>query len=137
VTISDRLLDADVLWSANRHEGALLSVLVAVAAASREEWQEGKDGERFRRFLSRRMSGEISVLIKGQRRTFEWLLYKFYRNALIHEGALPAGVILSPGTDGHTGLHVVLGAPPRERVGSFGRLVLLAAPASPGLDGWR
>jgi hypothetical protein len=67
MTIADRLTDADVLWASGRREGALLSVLVAVAAASREEWPDVKDDKmRFCRFLSRRTSGSVKVTRGGK-----------------------------------------------------------------------
>ena len=40
MSIEDRLADADILWKHGRHEGALLSVLVAVAATARKTFPE-------------------------------------------------------------------------------------------------
>lgn len=51
MSITDRLRDADLLREHGRHEGALLSTLVAVAATARQVYPQDGDGEAFRRFL--------------------------------------------------------------------------------------
>ena len=113
MAIRDRLADADVLWAAGRREGALLSVLVAIAAASREEWPDIEgDKKKFCKFVSRRMSGAVDVVRDGKSVTFESLLYKFYRNSLAHEASLPQNVVFASSENGTTYLHVVLGLPP-------------------------
>jgi hypothetical protein len=117
MTIVDRLTDADVLWASGRREGALLSVLVAVAAASREEWPDVKgDKMRFCRFLSRRMSGAVKVNRGGKSVTLESLLYEYYRNSLVHEASLSQSVVLSSLENGGSYTHVVLGMPPESSV---------------------
>jgi hypothetical protein len=47
VSIRDRLVDADVLWTAGRREGALFSALVAVTAIGRHKYPRLPDGQAF------------------------------------------------------------------------------------------
>jgi hypothetical protein len=84
------------LFAAGRLEGALISVLLGVAGTSRKRYPksvEQGDGEAFRRFLmderQKLTAGiEYKFEIDGEMLTLEAILYRFMRNALIHEAVL-------------------------------------------------
>lgn len=125
MSVADRVEDARLLALQGRNDGALLNVLLAVAAASaeafpestkqagwrRERPDEGFDGWRFRKYLAPRLKhllfgspdaaseSAISIEFKGQQLDLEALLYKRYRNSLVHEGMLPHDVKWSPGDE--------------------------------------
>jgi len=101
MSIKDRIKDADILFNLGRKEGALLLVLVAVAATSRKRYPKSEieyDGEAFRKFVSEEMSKCASGWKEGTkvdikfRRRFLCMpreLYKFVRCNLAHEAELP------------------------------------------------
>src|SRR4051812_22146512 len=82
MTIQDRLTDAKLLFDAKRYDGALLNVLLAVAAASRVHYPKAPhapkgprrpktrktpggtgalgDGAAFRKFLAPRLAGALN-----------------------------------------------------------------------------
>jgi len=102
--IQARVEDAGVLADAGRLEGALLMLLVAVAATSRKRYprrtpskgnasKEMGDAEAFKTFLCDEMWGlmkgaEEVVEFRGASMRIEDFLYKFLRNELAHEGGL-------------------------------------------------
>jgi hypothetical protein len=105
VRVQARIEDAGVLADAGRLEGALLMLLVAVAATSRKRYppatpskvNAGKkmgDAEAFKTFLRdemwRLMKGADEIVeFRGASMRIEDFLYKFLRNELAHEGGLP------------------------------------------------
>ncbi|QET03910.1 hypothetical protein FOB72_17220 (plasmid) [Cupriavidus pauculus] len=113
MTIADRVDDARFLRAAGRPVASLAMYMIAVAASSRrrfplkspsvaEPTKTMGDGEAFRLFIGGRLNdilflrrnrgtvGEsgVSVAWKGEQRDVAWLLYKYYRNGLLHDGAL-------------------------------------------------
>ncbi|HUP62641.1 MAG TPA: hypothetical protein VNA69_19725 [Thermoanaerobaculia bacterium] len=90
MSIAARIDDARLLWEAGRREGAFLSVLVAVAAASRTKYPNVKsDREAFERFVAESFRISLSVEFRGQLHSIEHVLYKWLRCELVHEGAVP------------------------------------------------
>ncbi|MCA9275445.1 MAG: hypothetical protein KDA29_05425 [Phycisphaerales bacterium] len=107
MSVRDRQQDAAVLWQSGRQDGALLSLLVAVAATSRKRYPrslESSDRKAFTKFLH----DEMLVLTGGAVENFnihvsqaspkhypdgfmpmEDVFYEFIRCALAHEGKLP------------------------------------------------
>lgn len=105
VGVYARIEDAGVLADAGRYEGALLMLLIAVAATSRKRYPLGTksrnnpskdmgDGEAFKTFLHDEMwrlvkEHDDTVQVRGQKVPIEDFLYKFLRCELVHEGKLP------------------------------------------------
>jgi hypothetical protein len=130
MSIRQRLEDAVILDGIGRKDGALLSVLIAVAATSRLRYPEGTksnlkpgnemgDSEAFQTFL-----GEESESIYGKGRFLKLsspcpdpknptapaanlshsaILYKYVRNELVHTAKLPYTIEFQRYNDG--GLH--------------------------------
>ena len=116
--IEARLEDARILWAQGRHEGAFLSALVAVAAASRilypharppssgqrctGHWLAGhpkyKDKEAFELFLNQDVFGRLCVEFRGKVEPVYRLFYTWVRCELAHEGALPCDLVFIPNT---------------------------------------
>jgi len=97
MSVRDRVADAVLLWERGHHEGALLNVLVAVAACARKEWPNLGDRDAFVKFLEPRIVAESHVSIaRIQYRENFWtpaeLLYKWFRCQLVHEAELPFDV---------------------------------------------
>ncbi len=100
-----RIEDAGVLADAGRFEGALLMLLVAVAATARKRYPKGTmskmnpnnkmgDRESFTLFLKDEMwqivKGNSEVVhFRGQKKTIEDFLYKFLRCELVHTATMP------------------------------------------------
>src|SRR5689334_9376605 len=100
-----RIEDAGVLADAGRFEGALLMLLVAIAATSRKRYPVGTkslkkpsekmgDGEAFKTFLRDEIwrlvrEHDDAIKFRGQEIPIEDFLYKFLRCELVHEGRLP------------------------------------------------
>src|SRR5262245_30059230 len=104
MTIARRLEDAKILYDADRHEGALLSVLIAAAATSRLRHPHKKIGDReaFESFL--RTSPLIrgrALPLNGECVPLESVLYKFFRCTLAHEGTLPPEIVFKSGGTDH------------------------------------
>ncbi len=112
MSIRARIEDAIALYAAGRPEGALLAVLIAVAASSRRRRPEdtpskrkpGKktgDGEAFEAFLHDEMVNicrvkNYNVMFRGKMRLLEHVLYKWLRCELTHKGGLPSDVVFEP-----------------------------------------
>jgi hypothetical protein len=94
MSISDRLHDAEVLWSAGRREGALLNVLIAVSAAARLEHPSLGDGAAFRAYLAARHTWSIGIEHRGQILSTDQLIWKWMRCELAHNASLPIDVQL-------------------------------------------
>lgn len=90
MSIEDRLADADILWKHGRHEGALLSVLVAVAATARKTFPEiTGDRASFEAFMKTTHGWTIGIEYRGQVVDLDHLFYKWLRCELVHTAALP------------------------------------------------
>ena len=109
MSIADRLLDANILLDYGRHEGALLSVLVAVSGSFRRRFPKGTpslrarkdmgDREAFETFLRQEMQKtriRCMVLFEGECQPVEKVFYKWLRCSLAHEGALPEQIDFRP-----------------------------------------
>src|SRR5256885_6365951 len=132
MTVRQQVEDATFLAEHGRHVGALTMLLLAVAASSRRTFPKGtrslknpkeemSDPEAFTCFLGGRIrkilfgdfggpdhghSG-VSVGFRGQQHDVAYVLYKFYRCELVHDGELPEDVeFTSPLAAPHGGLSV-------------------------------
>lgn len=100
MSVKERLEDAQLLHQANRNQGAMLSVLVAVAATSRKRRPfPTKDWDAFESFLKEEMLAVMGgvvqnfhVRFRGEMMRLEHVLYKFLRCELAHEAQLPSDV---------------------------------------------
>jgi hypothetical protein len=92
VSIYDRLVDADVLWTAGRREGALFSTLVAINAIGRRKYPELGDGEAFRRCFTDQYSAGREIEHRGQFLTVGQLMWKWIRCEIAHQGSMPVHV---------------------------------------------
>ena len=92
VTISDRIEDANFLWRSGRREGALLSVLIAVAAVAATKHPTLRDRDRFEKYVRESSNVRLSVEFRGQLYPLETIFYKFLRCELVHEGGLPQDI---------------------------------------------
>lgn len=99
MSIRNRLEDAKVLINNDRLEGALLSILIAVAATSRKRYQRPiSDKEAFTRFLEEQMlkiTGFVknfNLKFRGKMITLQDLLYTFVRCELAHEAEVPSDI---------------------------------------------
>lgn len=106
------MIDAEVLWTAGRREGALLCVLVAVSAVARIEHPGMGDGAAFRVFLVDRHTWNISVEHRSQQVSVDQLLWKWLRCELAHNAALPVDVQLYDPDENPEGLYVRAGGAP-------------------------
>lgn len=91
MSIVDRLADADLLWQHNRREGALLVVLIAVAATARRSFP-GLENDRaaFEAFMRTTHDWTIAVEHRGEAVDMDHLFYKWLRCELVHTGSLPS-----------------------------------------------
>jgi hypothetical protein len=96
MSVKDRIEDSKLLFHAGRLEGALISVLLAVAATSRKRYPattKMTDRAAFEQFLKDeriKITGgrEVGIEFCGETLTLESILYRYVRNCLIHEAEL-------------------------------------------------
>lgn len=118
MSVRERQHDAALLWQSGRKEGALLSLLVAVAATSRKRYprnEEKSDRKAFTQFLKDEMlvltaggaeGFRVSVSQADKKRYPDLLVpmqdvfYEFMRCELAHEGRLPGHVRFIEGDGG-------------------------------------
>lgn len=111
MSITNRLIDAALLYDAGRYEGSLLSVLVAAGGTSRKRFPRGTisrrdpskqmtDAEAFETFVGEEMQriGACSVMFGGQCNAAERIFYKWLRCSLAHEAELPEHVAFEAGS---------------------------------------
>jgi len=110
MSIQQRLEDAQFLYENGRREGALLSVLIAVAATARRRYPRPiKDQDAFQRFVGEEMQTitraatggtgsvrNINVNYLGRMLPLQKVLYKYVRCELAHEAGLPESVEFDP-----------------------------------------
>ena len=121
MSIKQQIEDAAFLAQHGRHLGALTNLMLAVAASSRRALPKGTkslerpteeigDREAFTQFLGGRIrrllfgnfdgpefaTSGISVSFKGKQYDVAYILYKFYRCELVHEGELPEDIEFIP-----------------------------------------
>lgn len=93
MSIQERLEDADLLWKHNRREGALLSVLIAVAATARRAFPEIRgDRANFEAFMKTTHGWTIGVEYRAKAVDMDYLFYKWLRCELVHTGQLPPDI---------------------------------------------
>lgn len=101
MSIKERITDARILYSNGQREGALMSVLVAVAATSRKRYpMPCKDREAFTKFVGEEMktitgAGGVLVKFREEMISLQELLYKFVRCELAHEAKLPEDIVFN------------------------------------------
>lgn len=93
MSVLNRLDDSDLLWRNDRREGALLSVLIAVAATARRTLPKIK-GDRacFVAFMKSTHGWTISIEHRGKQIDVDELLYTWLRCELVHSGGLPVDI---------------------------------------------
>lgn len=122
MSVRKQVEDARFLAQNGRYVGALTILMLAVAASSRKVFPKGntksfkkpkenmRDDEAFTQFLGGRIQkillgapgdsdygrSGLAVGFKGAQYDVEYLLYKYYRCELIHEGTLPEDVEFVP-----------------------------------------
>jgi hypothetical protein len=122
MSIKQQVEDAVFLAKNKRHLGALTNLMLAVAASSRKAFPKDKikslkdpqkmmgDAEAFTLFLGGRIrkilfgdfggpdngNSGICVNFKGKQLDLAYILYKYYRCELVHEGELPEDIEFSP-----------------------------------------
>jgi hypothetical protein len=95
-----RIEDADILFNIGRKEGALLLVLIAIAATSRKRYPhpQHRDDEAFINFVSEEMpkyapgwkkDTKVNIDFRGESLWMPKVLYKFVRCNLAHEAKVP------------------------------------------------
>lgn len=104
--VKDRIIDARLLYANGRKEGALLFVLVAVAATARKRYPFGRkrDSDAFTSFLSEELPkvmgvGKLTVKFRDEMILLQDLLYKFVRCNLTHEAELPKDIFFVQGNE--------------------------------------
>lgn len=106
MSVRARFDDSVALHAGGRHEGAVLALLVAVAATSRKRYPKGtmSDGDAFKKFLHDQMktiTGNIENLhikYRGEVQPIQDVLYKFVRCELAHEGTMPTDFVIERGS---------------------------------------
>ena len=115
MSIKNRIDDARLLYAQGRKEGALLSVLVAVAATSRKRYPPPPKGKKptkptefdrgaFEAFVKDAIHrtwgvANYNVLFRGKQTPLEAVLYRFVRCELAHEGTVPNDIVFDPPRD--------------------------------------
>jgi hypothetical protein len=113
VSIQNRLEDTKCLIEQGRYEGALTSLLIAVAATARKRFPKGVtpsianpkkkmgDGESFETFVAQQNReitdvNTFSVEFEGRKTSLGGVLYSLLRCYLLHEGELSPKVEFVP-----------------------------------------
>ena len=99
MSIKNRIDDAMLLWEQGRFEGALLNVLIAVAATSRLRYPKNEinwDKEAFEKFFNESSNIKTKVEFRGECRPIENIFYKWLRCELVHEGTSPPDIKFVP-----------------------------------------
>jgi hypothetical protein len=125
IGVQARVEDAGILADNGRYEGALLMLLVAVAATSRKRYPKRKmsDHEAFTTFLRDEMWQLVKehddfIVYDGEKKPIEDFLYEYLRCQLVHEGHTP--IDLYPMRNGDV---LTIDYPDGPRIG-FSRLLL-------------
>ena len=139
MSITNRLEDAGILYERGRHEGALLSVLIAVAGSSHRRFPLGTpslrnplkqmgDEEAFQTFMVEELHGigTCSVYFNGQCNSAEKVFYKFLRCNLAHEAKLPSEITFCPGHSDREAVFHRESGPPERLIVTYPVVLLLA-----------
>lgn len=92
LSVQERLDDAELLWNQGRRSGALLSVLVAVAALAKIAYPNRGDRQGFEHFMRTTHDWTISVEFRGKPTDLDHLFYKWMRCELVHDASLPVDI---------------------------------------------
>jgi hypothetical protein len=131
MTIREQVEDASFLAQNGRYVGALTTLMLAVAASARRTFPKGtksrekpkdemSDREAFTLFLGGRIrkilfgdfgapdegTSGISVGFRSAQHDVAYVLYKYYRCELVHDGELPEDVEFSAAKQPSTGLNI-------------------------------
>lgn len=131
MTIREQVEDASFLAQNGRYVGALTTLMLAVAASARRTFPKGtkssekpkdemSDREAFTLFLGGRIrkilfgdfggpdegTSGISVSFRNAQHDVAYVLYKYYRCELVHDGELPEDVEFSGANQHSTGLNI-------------------------------
>lgn len=106
MSIIARLEDAQSLYECGHKEGALIMLLVCIAATARKRYPRPKYGDReaFTKFVAEewpKITGSISnvsienmnIGFRGTLSTMPEFLYKALRNQLVHEASMPESIL--------------------------------------------
>lgn len=99
MSIKKRIEDAIFLWQNDHFEGALLSVLIEIAATARLRFPDrnkSNDKEAFEKFLNESSRIKTKVEFRGGCRPLENIFYKWLRCKLVHEGSTPPDIQFVP-----------------------------------------
>jgi hypothetical protein len=130
MAISDRVGEAIKKLLEKDYENAIVQISIALDSTSKRAYGGDKVGERFRRFITEHEEFIIYVALGcgprfyyegdakkqgafkfGARGTLANVIYKYVRNALLHEGDLSSDVVLREGSImGHEGDKFILGS---------------------------
>jgi hypothetical protein len=104
MSVRARIDDAEVLWKAGRLEGAVIQVLIAVAATVRKRYPKPiPDSAAYKKFIL----DEIGKITNGPTKNVDFyfdgrhhvplqdIVYAFIRCGLVHEGSLPPTIKLT------------------------------------------
>lgn len=116
MSIEDRLNDADLLRAHGREEGALLNILVAVAALARQSHPALGDRAGFEALLRQYHNWTIEVEFRGTPVDTDHLLYTWLRCHLVHEATLPPDIRIDHDFTAPASLSIRAGGPPEHTV---------------------
>ena len=104
MSVRTRIEDAEFLYKNGRKEGALLSILVALAATSRKRYPKvvKKDRDAFTIFLGEELTkrirvGKFTVKFRNKMILLQDLFYEFVRCELAHEAQVPEDIKFTKG----------------------------------------
>ncbi len=104
MSVRERIYDAKVLWEAGRLEGAVIQVLIAVAATVRKRCPlPMKDREAYKRFILEELEKitygpkyNVGFFFRGEHGIpIEEIIYHIIRCPLVHEGQLPIDIVFT------------------------------------------
>lgn len=105
MSVRTRIEDAEFLYKNGRKDGALLSILVALAATSRKRYPKvvkKKDRDAFTTFLGEELTkrirvGKFVVKFRNKMILLQDLFYEFVRCELAHEAQIPKDIKFTKG----------------------------------------
>jgi hypothetical protein len=104
MSVRTRIEDAEFLYKNGRKDGALLSILIALAATSRKRYPKvvKEDRDAFTAFLGEELTkrigvGKFKVKFRNKMILLQDLFYKFVRCELAHEAQIPEDIKFTKG----------------------------------------
>ena len=104
MSVRARIEDAKSLWEAGHQEGAVIMVLIAVAATVRKRYPRPMpDSQAYKAFIRKELpkitngpTRNVAFYFRhNHHRSIEDIIYTFIRCELLHEGALPKDIRLT------------------------------------------